>query len=190
MEKKSSRKNKVELLPPEIKEQLNELIRAGNLTQQEILDRLAQLIDEKGLPAEAVPSRSGFNRYHKRMEEAGAKIMAARQTAEVWTAKLGSAPTTEVGKLLHQFVQSLAFETSLKMSESDEPVDPKSLNQLALVLQRLEAAAMATHKREKEIRREFAAQAAVEAERVARSAGLTAESARQIKNQILGLADE
>ena len=55
MDKKSSRKNKVELLPPEIKEQLNELIRAGNLTQQEILDRLAQLIDEKGRRCRAEP---------------------------------------------------------------------------------------------------------------------------------------
>ncbi|EKE2594393.1 DUF3486 family protein [Salmonella enterica] len=189
MEKKTSRKNKVELLPPEIKERLNELIRAGNLTQQEILDRLAQLIDEKGLPADAVPSRSGFNRYHKRMEEAGAKIMAARQTAEVWTAKLGSAPTTEVGKLLHQFVQSLAFETSLKMSESDKPVDPKSLNQLALVLQRLEAAAMATHKREREIRTAFAEEAAnAVGDELRGQDGMSEELELRIRRILLGKA--
>ena len=123
------------------------------------------------------------------MEEAGAKIMAARQTAEVWTAKLGGAPTTEVGKLLHQFVQSLAFETSLKMSESDEPVDPKSLNQLALVLQRLEAAAMATHKREKEIRAAFAEEAAnAVGDELRGQDGMSEELELRIRRILLGKA--
>ena len=115
--------------------------------------------------------------------------MAARQTAEVWTAKLGGAPTTEVGKLLHQFVQSLAFETSLKMSESDEPVDPKSLNQLALVLQRLEAAAMATHKREKEIRAAFAEEAAnAVGDELRGQDGMSEELELRIRRILLGKA--
>ncbi|MGK3350551.1 phage protein Gp27 family protein, partial [Escherichia coli] len=69
----------------------------------------------------------GLNRYASRMEKVGAKIRASREMAEVWAAKLGSAPTSDVGKLLMEFVKTLAFETSMSMAEDDKPVAPKAL---------------------------------------------------------------
>ena len=123
------------------------------------------------------------------MEEFGAKIRASREMAEIWASKLGSAPTSDVGKLLLEFVKTLAFETSMDMANSDKTVEPKALGQLALVAQRLEAAAMASHKREKEIQQEFAKKAAEQAEKITRSAGLSAETAADIKRQILGIAE-
>jgi hypothetical protein len=73
------------------------------------------------------------------------------------------------------------------MSESEEPVPPKALSQLALAIQRVEQAAMVSHKREKELFKEFAAKAAEAAETVARSQGLTKDVVAAIKTEILGI---
>jgi len=89
--------------------------------------------------------------------------------------------------LLMEFVKTLAFETSMSLAEEEGPVEPKALGQLALVAQRLEAAAMASHKREKEIRQVFAEEAAAQAEKITKSAGLSAETAADIRRQILGI---
>ena len=108
--------------------------------------------------------------------------------AEVWTAKLGQAPASDLGKMLQEFVRTMAFETSMKlMDDPDKVVDPKSLGQLALVIQRIEAAAMSSHKVEKEIRAAALAEAAEAAEKITSKAGLSAETAAAIKREILGI---
>ncbi|SHG65118.1 Protein of unknown function [Pantoea sesami] len=183
------RPSKIDLLPVAIREQLNEMLRDKRHTQEDIREAINTLIDNHDLPEGMQISRTGLNRYASRMEEFGSRIRASREMAEIWATKLGSEPTSDVGKLLLEFVKTLAFETSMKMSETDEPVPPKALGQLALVAQRLEAAAMASHKREKEIRQEFAKKAAAAAESITRSAGLSAETAADIKRQILGIAE-
>lgn len=181
------RRSKVDLLPEEIKEQLNQMLRDGRLQQQEILSIVNQAIDEAGLPDDAKLSKTGLNRYATRVEEVGAKIRQMREVSAVWVAKLGDAPTSDVGKLLQEVVRTLAAETSLHMSESEEPVPPKALSQLALAIQRVEQAAMVSHKREKELFKEFAAKAAEAAETVAKAQGLTKDVVAAIKSEILGI---
>lgn len=181
------RRSKIDLLPEEIKRELNAMLRDGRLQQQEILDLVNAEIEEAGLAKTAKLSRSGLNRYASRMEEVGAKIRQAREVAEVWTAKLGDQPTSEVGKLLQEVVRTMAFETGMSMSESGDPVEPKALSQLALAIQRVEQAAMASHKREKEIRTAFAEEAAHVMEEVGKSQGLTRDGVKAIKAQILGI---
>lgn len=182
------RLSKVDLLPDSIREQLHQMLREKRHTQEEIREAINALIDEHNLPEDMQLSRTGLNRYASRMEKVGAKIRASREMAEVWAAKLGSAPTSDVGKLLMEFVKTLAFETSMSMAEDDKPVAPKALGQLALVAQRLEAAAMTSHKREKEIRQAFAEEAAAQLEKITKQAGLSAETAADIRRQILGIA--
>lgn len=165
MQVASNRKSKVELLPEDIRTTLNVFIRSGNMTQKDILEAVNQMIDEAGLPDDAKLSRTGFNRYAKRMEEMGQRLRQSREVAEVWVSKLGDAPTSDVGKLLQEFVRTMAFDTSMKMMEASEGEDgevisPKALGQLALVVQRIETAAMSSMKREKEIRAAYAAEAA------------------------------
>lgn len=159
-----NRKSKVEQLPESIRSELMTLIRSGNMQQKDILSAVHKMCDEAGLPDEAKPGRSAFNRYHKRMEKMGQKMRQSREVAEVWIAKLGDSPTSDVGKLLQEFVRTMAFETSMKLmekaDEDDEVIAPKALNQLALVSQRIEQAAMSSMKREKEIRTAFAEEAA------------------------------
>lgn len=185
---KRGRRSKVQLLPEQIKTQLDEMLRDGRLEQQEILAVINTAIESKGLPDEVKLSKSGLNRYATRMEGVGSRIRQAREVAETWTAKLGNAPTSEVGKLLQEVVRTMAFDTGMSMSESGEPVEPKALSQLALAIQRIEQAAMASHKREKEIRQVFAEEAAEAAETVAKQQGLTADGVRALKAEILGIA--
>ncbi|HEA6378346.1 TPA: DUF3486 family protein [Escherichia coli] len=182
------RLSKVDLLPDSIREQLHQMLREKRHTQEEIREAINALIDEHNLPEEMQLSRTGLNRYAIRMEKVGAKIRASREMAEVWAAKLGSAPTSDVGKLLMEFVKTLAFETSMLMAEDDKPVAPKALGQLALVAQRLEAAAMTSHKREKAIRDAFAQEMAEKTEELVRTGGLSGGAADTIKREILGIS--
>lgn len=182
------RLSKVDLLPDSIREQLHQMLREKRHTQEEIREAINVLIDEHNLPEEMQLSRTGLNRYAIRMEKVGAKIRASREMAEVWAAKLGSAPTSDVGKLLMEFVKTLAFETSMSMAEDDKPVAPKALGQLALVAQRLEAAAMTSHKREKAIRDAFAQEMAEKTEELVRTGGLSGGAADTIKRDILGIS--
>ncbi|HAW8312004.1 TPA: DUF3486 family protein [Escherichia coli] len=182
------RLSKVDLLPDSIREQLHQMLREKRHTQEEIREAINALIDEHNLPEEMQLSRTGLNRYASRMEKVGAKIRASREMAEVWAAKLGSAPTSDVGKLLMEFVKTLAFETSMSMAEDDKPVAPKALGQLALVAQRLEAAAMTSHKREKAIRDAFAQEMAEKTEELVRTGGLSGGAADTIKREILGIS--
>ncbi|ELK4531850.1 DUF3486 family protein [Escherichia coli] len=182
------RLSKVDLLPDSIREQLHQMLREKRHTQEEIREAINALIDEHNLPEEMQLSRTGLNRYAIRMEKVGAKIRASREMAEVWVAKLGSAPTSDVGKLLMEFVKTLAFETSMSMAEDDKPVAPKALGQLALVAQRLEAAAMTSHKREKAIRDAFAQEMAEKTEELVRTGGLSGGAADTIKRELLGIS--
>ncbi|MGU5717678.1 DUF3486 family protein [Aeromonas taiwanensis] len=191
--KTKNTKSKIQQLPEDIRSQLAAMLRSGDMSQKAILEEVNQLILEAGLPPEEQISRTGLNRYFKRMEEAGSRMAQAREVAEVWTAKLGQAPTSELGKMLQEFVRTMAFETSMKMMDASEGedgkmVDPKSLGQLALVIQRVEAAAMTSHKVEKEIRAAFAAEAATAAEKIVTQAGVSAETAADIRKKILGIA--
>ncbi|MGL0943367.1 DUF3486 family protein [Vibrio vulnificus] len=193
MQVASNRKSKVELLPEDIRTTLNVFIRSGNMTQKDILEAVNQMIDDAGLGDDAKLSRTGFNRYAKRMEEVGQRLRQSREVAEVWVSKLGDAPASDVGKLLQEFVRTMAFDTSMKMMEASEGEDgevisPKALGQLALVVQRIETAAMSSMKREKEIRAAYAAEAAEKTEAVAKKAGLTAETVKMLKAELLGIA--
>ncbi|MBH3228528.1 DUF3486 family protein [Serratia marcescens] len=182
------RPSKIDLLPESIRDALHQMLRDKRHTQEEIREAINTLIDQHELPDDMQLSRTGLNRYASRMEAIGSKIRASREMAEIWAAKLGSAPTSDVGKLLMEFVKTLAFETSMALAETEKTVEPKALGQLALVAQRIEAAQMVSHKREKEIRQAFAEEAAATAEKIVSQAGLSEDKAADIKRQILGIA--
>ncbi|MGP2976600.1 DUF3486 family protein [Serratia nevei] len=182
------RPSKVDLLPQAIRDALHQMLRDKRHTQEEIREAINTLIDQHELPDDMQLSRTGLNRYASRMEAIGSKIRASREMAEIWAAKLGDAPQSDVGKLLMEFVKTLAFETSMALAETEKTVEPKALGQLALVAQRIEAAQMVSHKREKEIRQAFAEEAAATAEKIVSQAGLSADKAADIKRQILGIA--
>lgn len=180
--------SKIKLLPEAIKAKLDELLRDGKMTQAAIVDHVNTLILDAGLSEEDQISKPGINRYSTQMHTAGQRISEARAVSEQWVAKLGDKPSGDVSQILIEMVRTLAFEQVLNKSQSGDAVEPKFIKDLATGIDKLEKAASTSHKRAKEIRNEFAAQAAEAAENVAKQAGLTSEGITLIKNEILGIA--
>ncbi|EEY08692.1 DUF3486 family protein [Mannheimia haemolytica] len=180
------RASKVDLLPPDIKTRLAMMLRDKTFSQAEILAEINDLIRDCGLDESYCLSKTGLNRYASRMEQMGAKIRQSREIAEIWTKQFGEAPQSDIGKMLMEIVKNIAFETSLGLSENGQ-ADPKSIALLSSAVQRLEQAESLSFKREQAIRKEVAQQAAETAEKVVAQAGLSAETVRTIKEQILGI---
>ena len=180
------RRSKVDLLPETIRKHLDKGLRDGSITQLELLDEINQLINATGLPDELQLSRTGLNRYATKMEAVGKSLREMREITQVWTAELGDKPTGEVTKLILEMARSQLFKALL--NEDDEAADVGMIKDAMLAVQRLESAAMASHKREKEIRTAFANEAANAAEKVAKSAGLTKDAVSLLKREILGIA--
>lgn len=176
----------IETLPEDIKRLLDEMLRDKKVTQSQIVEQINARLDQAGVDKEI--TKSSLNRYSTRMETVGARIREAREVADVWTARLGDKPTGEVSTLLIEMLRGIAFETTMHMTESDEPVSPALVKDLALGIQRLEQAAMLTTKREKEIRQAFAEQAAAAVEKTVAAVGMSRDTIDTIKREILGIA--
>ncbi|MGU5699495.1 DUF3486 family protein [Aeromonas allosaccharophila] len=191
MTTKKNTKSKIQQLPDDIRSQLAAMLRSGSMSQKSILAEINKLILESGLPPEDQISRTGLNRFYKRTEAAGSRIARAKEMAEVLTSKLGDAPTSQIGNLMAENMKTMAFETSMALmeaSEDGEMIDIKQFNQLALAMQRISQSSILNQKLEKEIRAAFAAEAATAAEKIVTQAGVSAETAADIKNKILGIA--
>ncbi|MGI2227062.1 DUF3486 family protein [Shewanella frigidimarina] len=180
------RRSKVDLLPSAIRKKLDAGLRDGSISQVELLEEINALINTAGLPDDQQLSRAGLNRYATKMEAVGKSLREMREITQVWTAELGDKPTGEVTKLILEMARSQLFKALL--NEDGEAADVGMIKDAMLAVQRLESAAMASHKREKEIRTAFATEAANAAEKVAKTAGLTADAVSLLKKEILGIA--
>lgn len=191
MSKKKNTKSKIQQLPADIRSQLAAMLRSGDMSQKAILEEVNQLILESGLPPEEQISRTGLNRFAKRVEAAGGRIARAKEMAEVLTSKLGDAPTSQLGTLMAENMKAMAWETSMALMEATEEgemIDLKAFNQLSLAYQRISQSSILNQRLEKEIRAAFATEVADKAEKIVKSAGVSAETAADIRNQILGIA--
>lgn len=182
------RASKVDLLPPNIKTQLAMMLRDKQFSQQEILQEINDLIADCGLPEEMQLSRTGLNRYASRMEKFGAKIRQSREIAEVWAKQLGETPQTDIGKLLMEAVKTMAFELTLNADESGIK-DPKFLNQLALISQRIEQAQSTNYERERKIRKEVLEQAAKAVEEAGKQSGMAIADVEKMMRAVYGISE-
>jgi hypothetical protein len=123
------------------------------------------------------------------MEEVGQRLRQSRQVAEMWIGKLGAEPQGKVGHLLNEIVRTLAFETAMHFAEGEDPIDPKSLKELAIAVHRLEQAAGDAVKREQEIRKQEREKAAVAVSETAKKAGVSPETIERIRRDVLGMAE-
>lgn len=181
-----ARPSSIDRLPPDILEALQALLRDPRITQLDAVAKINAVLAAEGHPDRV--SKSAVNRYSMRMEEVGQRLRQSRQVAEMWIGKLGAEPQGKVGHLLNEIVRTLAFETAMNFAEGEEPIDPKSLKELAIAVHRLEQAAGDAVKREQEIRKQTAEAAATAAEKTLASQGMSRESIDTIKREILGIA--
>lgn len=180
------RKSSIKMLPDEVRAQIDEWIRDGSLT----LDELTEMAQSIG----AKVSRSAVGRYRKKMEDRLAEYRQAREIAGVWVSELGAEPDSPMGQLLAQMFQTLAFRTLAEMGESEAGVDPKDLHFLARAMSDIARAEKTNlevrerHREEWETElRERAEAAESEVAEVARSAGLTDEDAGRLREILFGV---
>ncbi len=187
--KTRGRASKVDLLPEPIRNQLHAMLRDPAIPQSDILDAVNDLIDEAGLDEGMRLSRSGLNRYATQVEQVGAHLRELREMTGALTAQLGDKPMGETTKLILELGRSQLFKAMMNQVQNpDEAVDVDMLKNAMLAAQRLESTAMQSHKREKEIRQAFAEEVAAKTEQIVTQAGLTKDTAAQIRREILGIA--
>lgn len=183
------KRSKIDLLPDDVKRKLDTMLRDGANTQLEILDAIHDYIEQQGYDETLKPSKSGLNRYASKMEAVGKDLREMREVSEVWVAQLGEKPTGDVTKLILEIGRTQLFKAMMNQADSaDEAVDIGMIKDAMLAAQRLEQTASLSHKREKDIRKAFAEEAANAAEVVAKSQGLTKDAVQLLKNEILGIA--
>ncbi|MBS9781103.1 MAG: DUF3486 family protein [Gammaproteobacteria bacterium] len=186
-EKTRGRASKVDLLPPSIKTKLTMMLRDKQFSQIEILEEINDIIRDAGLPDEHKLSLSGLNRFSKKMETMSARIRESREMAEIWTKQFGEAPKSDIGKMLIEFIKQLAFETTMSVGEDGKGADPAILNQLALVVQRVEQAETMSFKREQEIRKLVIEEAAKAVEEAGKSSGARQEDVLTMIKAVYGI---
>ena len=188
--KTRGRASKVDLLPEQIRNQLHQMLRERAIPQSDILDAINDLIDEEGLDESMRLSRSGLNRYATQVEQVGAHLRELREMTGALTAQLGDKPMGETTKLILELGRSQLFRAMMQQVEDPEAtVDVDMLKNAMLAAQRLESTAMASHKREKEIRRAFAEEAANAVTSELRGEdGMSEELESRIRGILLGKA--
>lgn len=193
-----ARPSSIDLLPPEVREPLHAWLRDPSITQLEATERANAVIGEINAARTDEPpiprvTKSSVNRYAVRMNEAGEKLRQSRVVAEMWIGKLGAAPQGQVGHLVNEMLRTLAFELTLKLQDTELDAESlpeviEQLKQLSLSAVRLERAASENVKRDAEIRKQAAQEAATAAEKTMTSQGMSRESIDTIKREILGIA--
>lgn len=184
-----ARASSIDKLPPDILEQLQELLRDPRVTQLNVTARINELLTERG---EEPVSKSAVNRYAVRMNEVGERLRQSRAVADMWIAKLGAQPQGQVGHLVNEILRTLAFDLSMTMQQDEINVESapevaKMLKNMAIAMERLEKAASENVKREQEIREQARREAADAAEKVAKQGGLSADSVQELRRAILGV---
>lgn len=182
-----ARPSTIEQLPTDVLEKLQELLRDPRVSQLQATDEINAILERT--QAGASVSKSAVNRYAKRMEKVGARLRESREVAKMWIGQFGAAPQGEVGKLLNEVIRNLAFETTMHLADGEEPADPKLLSTLALAVQRLEASATDNLKRDAEIKRQAATEAAEAAAKSMTRQGMSKDTVDAIKRDILGIAE-
>jgi len=180
----------IDLLPVDIRDQVLTLLGDPRCTQLEVTARINELLAGAGV--EERVSKSAVNRFSLRFEKTIKRRDEAASVAEMWTKRWGNLPAGELGQVMIQMIQTLAFDISAKLQEADLDADSmpgtiKALKDLSVMVERTERAAALNSERIEEIKRqerEYAAEAAVKA---AKKGGLTTESVQELRRAILGV---
>lgn len=180
----------VKRLPPEVRTVLEDWLKGfiqGDLTLDEVMSRLEGQMAMVGLdPAEA-PSRSSVHRHAQRFEVVVERIQRSRELTDLLAEQLGPAVADGRGvQVMISAVQGLTYDMLAKI-EDGTALDPKAIHDLAKATNHLAAAQKTDADRALKIRAETLKEAAAATAEVARELGWSAETAKQVREKILGV---
>ena len=146
------RLSSIDLLPEDIKAQLNAALREKRLTQKQILDAVNPLLAERG---KTPVSKSALGRYAMSVEEKGAMMREAREAAKALVGKFEEHSDSDIGRLLSEMIKTLTFERVMTGGDLDVP----ELNKLALIAQRMARTSKIDLERDKAVKQQMAEKA-------------------------------
>jgi hypothetical protein len=171
-----ARKSSIKELDPRIREAVDQAIREGRATIDDIVALIAQLGGEV--------SRSAVGRYKQRAENQMQKYREAQEVAKVWIGKLQADPEGDIGRLLAEMLRTVAFQSIGDM----EAASPMDMMLLAKALKDMAGADKLTAERILKVRQDAAREAAEKVSAVGKAKGLSAETVAELRREILGVA--
>jgi Protein of unknown function (DUF3486) len=187
MDAKRGRLSSIDLLPEEAHPHIRDAIEALTkrmAPQESIREKLNGHLLALGLDP---ISRSAFNRKSLALAKIGENIRAAREMAAVFAEKMDDMPEGDVGMLINETIKVLIYNMTQDIAAMDIEVSAKMLKELSLTLHRLEIAGKVSVARREQIEQRTQAKANQVVDAVAKSRGLSAETAEAIKSKILGI---
>jgi hypothetical protein len=185
-----ARKSSLNRLDPEVKAYIEAMLATGAQTLDELIADL-----QERYPAAAkegtLPSRSAVHRYGQKLDRRLSAIRASTEAAKLIQAQAGDDQDAR-SEALTALVQTELFEAILMLQEADdEEADPgERVGMLSAAAKNI-----ATLTRSSIGLKTFQAQARARAkaaaesvDKLARTGGLSAETAEQIRREILGIA--
>lgn len=178
------RLSSIDLLPEDIRVELNDALRERRLTQAQIRETINTMLAQRD---EKPVSRSALNRYAKQAAEKGAMLQEAREAANQLVGGLGEQSGTDLGRAVTELVKTLTFDLVLRGQGEDvqEPIGVDTLNKVALIAQRIERASKISLDRETAIRDRAMADAAKKVEVEAKRQGASASAIDSLRAAIM-----
>lgn len=183
------RPSRIDSFPAHLREQLDQLLASPECSDLEATAQLNAWLAEE-CPQEEPVGKSQVNRRGQKVRAASEKLRQSREIATAIVADLGAAPQSDTGKLLNEMVRSLVFDLMLKLQQSE--ITSENLGQLvgaskelALTLQRLEAASTDNVKRDAEIRKQAREQAAEDVGAEAKRLGVSKDTCNALIDTLL-----
>lgn len=185
-----ARPSSVKKLPSEVRTNLEAWLKAfiaGELSLDQVMERLDGIAALHGLEPVAIPSRSAVHRYAQKFEAVVERIQRAKELTNLLAEQLGPEVADGRGvQVMVQAVQSLTYDLLASLEEGTA-VDPKAIHDLAKAAHHLAAAQKTDADRALKIEQEVRKKAAASAGAEAKAMGLTEDKVRQIEKAVLGV---
>ena len=190
------RRSKIDMIPEDARGALQAWLADPAISQEEATEALHALLDGQDWTGPR-PSRHSVNRYAQRFGQTMQRRREANEVAQHWVAQFGRVPQGQLGQLVVQMIQGMAFDTMVSLDGStpdpeDLPGHVKMLRDLAQMAERTERAASLNAERERSIREEQRAEDAAKLDELAakdakRGGTLDPETLRRIREEIYGI---
>lgn len=181
---------KAELLPDEIRALFYQLINSKRYTSQEIADMVnAELAQYGGETEVDRISKNLAWREAKKMQEVADDMRRSQEYAKGMASQLNLENLGEQGLLLQSMLMSAMFKTTahaMSAATDESPIDPETLGDLVLSIQRLQRAANSSAVLKKQIKDEMLEEQRARLSTMQSKGGVTPETLAAI-NEMLGI---
>lgn len=168
-------------------QELSNLDRTQTEIYAEFVEKCEALMAEhRGELEFKIPAFSSFNRYAIRLARQTRRLDQTRAIVSTLSEKFNAADSDNLTIMAAETIKALVFNM---LAEADEDsANPLGVMQLAAAFKQAVQAQSISSDRRRKVEADFAAKVETAVQTVARTKGLTAETAEAIKAQILGVS--